>query len=165
GLLAAGLIRWRHRFFFVGLLLVGMIIAVGPSPYASPTPLGGVFKAFAASSSAGLALRSTARAVPLVVLGLAVLLGLAVKTGAVSLRRRGDPLLGGAVIGVVVLLVVVNLPALFDGSWYGKNLERPENVPAYWTQTAAHLDSQGDATRVLEAPGADFAAYTWGNTV
>jgi len=164
-LLAAGIVRWRHRLFFVGLLLVGMIIAVGPSPYANPTPLGRVFKAFAASSSAGLALRSTARAVPLVVLSLAVLLGLAVNAGAGSLRRRGRPVLGAAVIGVVVLLVIVNLPALFDGSWYGKNLERPENVPSYWTDAIAQLNAQGDATRVLEAPGADFAAYTWGNTV
>ena len=53
-LLAAGVLRWRHRFFFVAMLVVGVIIAVGPSPYASPTPLGGIFKAFANSSSAGL---------------------------------------------------------------------------------------------------------------
>ena len=97
--------------------LVGMIIAVGPSPYAHPTPLGAIFKAFATSSSAGLALRSTARAVPLVVLALAVLLGLGVNA---SCRRRcagaGIRAIGAAVIGVVVLLVVVNLPALFDGT-------------------------------------------------
>ena len=37
--------------------------------------LGGLFKSFAESSSFGLALRSTSRAVPLVALGLAVLLG------------------------------------------------------------------------------------------
>ena len=58
-LLAAGVVRWRHRLFFVALLVVGMVIAVGPSPYADPTPLGAIFKAFANSSSAGLALRST----------------------------------------------------------------------------------------------------------
>src|SRR5207245_2111551 len=122
-LLAAGLVRWRHRLFFVALLLVGMIVAVGPSPYAHPTPLGAVFKAFANSSSAGLALRSTARAVPLVVLGLTVLLGLGVNAAVGALRRRGHGLLGTAVIAVALLLVVVNLPALVDGSWYGKNLE------------------------------------------
>jgi hypothetical protein len=164
-LLAAGLVRWRHRLFFVALLLVGMIIAVGPSPYAHPTPLGAIFKAFATSSSAGLALRSTARAVPLVVLALTVLLGLGVNAGVGALRRRGHPRAGLAVIGVVALLVVVNLPALRDGSFYGRNLERPEQVPAYWTQAAKYLDTHGDATRVLEAPGSDFAAYTWGNTV
>jgi hypothetical protein len=164
-LLAAGLLRWRHRIFFVGLLLVGMIIAVGPSPYADPTPLGSVFKAFATTSSAGLALRSTARAVPLVVLALAVLLGLGVNVAFRSLRDRGRTVLGAAIVGVVVLLVAVNLPSLFDGSWYGKNLERPESVPAYWTEVTQALDRESHDTRVLEEPGADFASYTWGNTV
>ncbi len=164
-LLAAGLVRWRHRMFFVALLVVGMVIAVGPSPYADPTPLGALFKAFANSSSAGLALRSTARAVPLVVLALTVLLGLSVNVVVGSLRRHGRPVLGAAVIGVVIVLIVVNMPAIFDGSFYGKNLERPENVPAYWTQATKYLDAQGDATRVLEEPGADFAEYTWGDTV
>src|SRR3989442_6621470 len=98
-----------------------MIVAVGPSPYAHPPPLGRVFKAFAASSSAGLALRSTARAVPLVVLGLTVLLGLAVNVGAGSLRRRRHPLLGAGGLGVGGLLVVVSLPALFDGRRYRQN--------------------------------------------
>ena len=164
-LLAAGLVRWRHRLFFVGLLLVGMIIAVGPSPYAHPTPLGALFKAFANNSTAGLAMRSTGRAVPLVVLALTVLLGVGLNAAVRSLRRRGHGRIGIALIGVVMVLIVVNLPALFDGSFYGTNLERPENVPSYWTQAAHYLDAQGDATRVLEAPGSDFAAYTWGNTV
>jgi hypothetical protein len=164
-LLAAGILRWRHRLFFVVLLIVGMIIAVGPSPYAHPTPLGAIFKAFAKSSSAGLALRSTARAVPLVVLALAVMLGLGLNAIFVSLRRRRQSPLGAAAVGIVLLLVVVNLPALFDGSYYGKNLERPEEVPAYWKDAIKHLDAQGDSTRVLEEPGADFAAYSWGNTV
>ena len=38
------------------------------------------------------------------------------------------------VVGLVLLLVVVNLPALFDGSFYGKNLERPEQVPQFGHQ-------------------------------
>ncbi len=164
-LLVAGILRWRHRLFFVVLLIAGMIIAVGPSPYAHPTPLGAIFKAFANSSSAGLALRSTARAVPLVVLALAVLLGVGLNAIFAALRRRGQSVLGAAGVGIVMLLVVVNLPALFDGSYYGKNLERSEQVPAYWKTAIKHLDSQVHSTRVLEAPGADFAAYAWGNTV
>ena len=73
----AAFVRWRHRVFFVALLLVGVvIIAVGAHPYDSPTPLGALFKAFATGSTAGLALRSTGRAVPLVVLALAMFLGL-----------------------------------------------------------------------------------------
>ena len=39
-LLSAGFVRWKHRPFFVGILLVGVVIAVGAHPYDSPTPLG-----------------------------------------------------------------------------------------------------------------------------
>ena len=41
-LLAAGFVRWRHKIFFVALFVVGVVIAVGAHPYASPTPLGAV---------------------------------------------------------------------------------------------------------------------------
>ena len=77
-MLAAGFLRWKHRAFFIGLVLIGMVIAVAASPYDDPTVLGSLFKAFATSSTAGFALRSTARAVPMLVLGLAVLLGIGI---------------------------------------------------------------------------------------
>src|SRR5205823_5619818 len=35
----------------------------------------------------------------------------------------------------------------------------------YWTDAIAALDAQPHDTRVLEIPGADFAAYRWGETV
>lgn len=164
-LLAAGLVRWRHRAFFVLLALVGVVIAVGAHPYGSPTPLGAVFKAFATSSTAGLALRSTARAVPLVVLATAILLGLGTNAVYETLRRNARPRLAAVCVALVAVLVFVNFPALVDGTWYGENLQRDEDVPAYWREAAEHLDAGDHATRVLELPGADFASYRWGNTV
>src|SRR5262249_19286271 len=56
GLLAAAFLRWRHRAYFVLLLFVGVVISVGAHPYDSPTPLGGLFKKFQTSSTAGLPL-------------------------------------------------------------------------------------------------------------
>jgi hypothetical protein len=164
-LLSAGFVRWRHRPFFVGLLLVGVVVAVGAHPYGSPTPLGSVFKAFATGSTVGLAMRSTARAVPLVVLAVAVLLGVGSNAVYAALRRRARPVLAMGSVAVVVVLILVNFPALVDGSYYGDNLQRPEDVPEYWTDAARHLDARGDDTRVLELPGSDFASYRWGNTV
>ena len=72
-LCAAALVKWRHRAYFVVLLLVGTVISVGAWPYDDPSAYGGIFKDFA-ETSAGLALRNSPRAVPLVVLGLAGLL-------------------------------------------------------------------------------------------
>ncbi|HEY7106940.1 MAG TPA: alpha-(1-_3)-arabinofuranosyltransferase family protein [Acidimicrobiia bacterium] len=162
---AAGFVRWKHRAFFVLVLFVGFVIAVGANPYGDPSVLGGIFKSFAQSSSFGLALRSTARAVPLLALGTAVLLGLGVNALADAWSRRGLRVAGVAVAAAVIALAVVNVPALFDGSLYPDSLLRDENIPAYWTAAIAALDAQPHDTRILEVPGADFASYRWGGTV
>ena len=85
-MLAAGFLRWKHRAFFIGLVLIGMVDrGRGVARTTTRTVLGSLFKAFATSSTAGFALRSTARAVPMLVLGLAVLLGI-----GISAWWRGD---------------------------------------------------------------------------
>ncbi len=169
-LFAAMCVRWRHRAYFVVLTFVGVVVAVGANPYDDPSALGGTFKSFAESSSFGLALRSTSRAVPLVALGLAVLLGVAVNALARSWasqgrRIKGVPVRALVVAGVVIVLAVVNLPALWTGDFYTQDLTRDEAVPQYWTDAVAALDAQSHDTRVLEIPGSDFAAYRWGQTV
>jgi arabinofuranan 3-O-arabinosyltransferase len=174
-LLAAAFVRWRHRLYFAVLALIGVAIAVGTHPYDDPSPFGALLKAFADRSSAGLALRSVGRAVPLVALGLAVLLGVGLNAlvRRLDLQTRyqlGRPRFGHngwslAAVGVIGALIVVNLPALWNDTFYGENLQRPEDVPDYWLEATAALDAQPHTTRVLEIPGSDFASYRWGNTV
>jgi arabinofuranan 3-O-arabinosyltransferase len=129
-------LRWRHRAYFVAAA-PGVVIAVGAHPYAHSTPLGAPFKAFASTSTAGIAMRSTGRAAPLVVLALALFLGLGTNVVSEWLRARGRVTLALAAPLVVVGLLLVNFPAVYDGSLYGKNLQRPEDVPSYWTQAIA----------------------------
>jgi hypothetical protein len=169
-LLAAMCVRWRHRMYFVVLTVVGVAVAVGANPFDDPSLLGGVFKSFAESSSFGLALRSTSRAVPLVALSLAVLLGVGVNALAARWAGRGRQWHGVSastlvVAGVVIALAIVNLPALWTGDFYTADLTRDETIPQYWTDAIAALDAQPHDTRVLEIPGSDFAAYRWGQTV
>ncbi|HEX2850837.1 MAG TPA: alpha-(1-_3)-arabinofuranosyltransferase family protein, partial [Acidimicrobiales bacterium] len=160
-LAAAAFLRWRHRAYCITLIAVGAVIAIGAHPYDHPSPLGGVFKAFATSSTVGLALRSTPRAVPLIALGMALLLGAAIT--AILERATAVGLVAAALVGV---LAIVNLPPLLTGDLaVGKGISRPEKLPSYWYDAAHYLDSRGDATRVLELPGSDFAAYRWGNTI
>jgi hypothetical protein len=159
-LIAAACTRWRHRAYFVALLVLGVVIAVGAHPFDDPSPLGAAFKEFATGSSAGLALRSTPRAVPLVVLGAAVLLG----TG-VSALARFRPTLGLAAAGLAAVLAIVNLVPILGRNYVDPRIQRPEDIPDYWIEAAATLDRAGSDTRVLELPGSDFSAYRWGNTV
>ena len=165
-MVSAGFVRWRRRGFFVVLTVVGVVIAVGAHPYARPTPLGAVFKAFANSSTAGLALRSTGRADPLVVLGLAMLLGAGVTAVTAWFTTRVHVRYAAVIPAVLAgALILSAFPALYDGTYYGRNLERADALPTYWQEAARYLDAQPHTTRVLELPGSDFASYRWGNTV
>ncbi len=166
-LAGAAFMTWKYRSFFVAMIVLGVVIAVGAHPYDSPTPIGGWFKAAANSSTIAFALRSTGRATPLVILGMAALFGAgmnAVLSRFGAVRWRSIPL-RVAVPAAAGLLIVVNLPALWNGTFYGANLQRGEAIPKYWTDATRYLDQQPRATRVMELPGADFASYRWGNTV
>ncbi len=159
GTLALGsALRWCHRGYFLLLLAVGALIGVGAHPWDGPSPAGALFKAFT-RTDAGLALRSTPRAVPLVALSVAVLAA----AGVNALARR-MPRLGAAVGAGVLLAVVLNNPAMWKVRMVEEHLRRPEDLPVYWLEAAADLDRAGPG-RVWEAPGSDFASYRWGNTV
>jgi hypothetical protein len=164
-LLAGVLVRWRHRIYFGLLVVIGVVIAVGAHPYDSPTPVGAAFKHLSQGSTVAFALRSTGRAVPLVILGFAGLLGAGTTAFVDRLRAREWRRWSIAVAVLLGVLLLVNLPALWTGSFYGDNLQRPEELPKYWKDAAAYLDARGHDTRVLELPGSDFGSYRWGQTV
>ncbi|MCB1030835.1 MAG: DUF3367 domain-containing protein, partial [Acidimicrobiales bacterium] len=158
GLCLAIVLRWRHKQLFVTMLLAGLVIAVGAWPFADPSPLGRVYRAFSEGTSVGLALRNSPRIVPVLVLALAALTAGGISTITAQRRR-----LVGAVltIGVAALAVA---PSLLGGMVTSR-VARPEDLPQAWIDAANHLDAKGSDTRVLELPGANFSAYRWGNTI
>ena len=157
---AAMLVRWRHRGYFVLVTVLGVLMSVGVFPYADPTPLGRLLKAFMNDTTAGLAMRSTDRATPLVLLGLAMLLG----AGLSALWARAT--WAGWATGVVLAgLVVANNPAVFNGDMVAVGgLTQPAHLPSYELAALHYLNHTARGTRVLAIPGNDFAAYTWGDT-
>src|SRR3954467_12613275 len=105
----------------------------GGSPWCSPPIAGGWWKSLLLSDR-GLALRSTPRAVPLVVLGLAVFLGAGFTAIARATPRLARP------VGLSLLaLAVLGLPPLYTGGMVAANLQRPEDLPVYWTAAAQAL--------------------------
>ncbi|MFN8037859.1 MAG: alpha-(1-_3)-arabinofuranosyltransferase family protein [Acidimicrobiales bacterium] len=158
-LLTAALVRWRHRVFFISVIAFGTLVAVAGHPWDGPSFIGGLFKAFT-KTNAGLSLRSTPRAVPLVALGTAVFLGVAVAAIGRRLPRLAVP---AAVVACG--LIALNIPAMWTGTMVAENLKRDEQLPDYWTEAAAWLDARDHGTRVLELPGIEFSSYRWGNTV
>ncbi len=159
GVAGALVSRWRAKAFFVLLVFLGVVLAVGLHPFSDPSTVGRLLKAFMSGSSLGLALRSSDRATPLVVLGLAMLLG----SGATAFWSR-FPRLGLGTAFALVALVVANSAPFLEGGALADNFQYPEKIPAYYTQAARYLDAQGNSTRVLIEPGQNFAAYDWGTT-
>jgi arabinofuranan 3-O-arabinosyltransferase len=157
-LAAAATVRWRHRAYFVLLVVVGTIVGVGAWPFGDPSVYGRVFRAFSDGTAVGLSLRNTPRVVPVIVLGLAGLLA----AGVAVLAPKWRELSGVAIVGALVL--VAFLPVWRVG-YFSEALERDEHIPDYWEEAARAMDAGGDSTRVLEIPGSNFAAYRWGNTI
>jgi hypothetical protein len=159
-LVAAALSRWRYRAYFVVMVVVGMVLAVGPNPYAVPSTVGSLIKTFLVDTTAGLALRSTDRASPLVILSLAMLLGGGVSALAARVHRTG------LVIGAFAVAAIAGATVpLWTGGIIANGFTQPAVPPTYVRQAAAALDKTHPGTRVYALPGNDFAAYRWGDTI
>jgi arabinofuranan 3-O-arabinosyltransferase len=164
GLVALVWCRWAHRRFAAGLIGIGLVLSVGVHPIDDRSPL---MRMVAGDDDGGLALalRSSTRALPVMVLGLALTLAMAVEASR-EVRFRRLHLRGSSAAGaVVVLIAVVNLPSLWTGAFVDPALERDQDPPASWIEAADALDELGDEGRVLQLPGAEFGAYRWGYTV
>jgi arabinofuranan 3-O-arabinosyltransferase len=154
---------WEQRRYAVWLVLVGVVLAVGVHPIDDPSPLM-AFVTGDGTSSLALALRSSTRAVPVSVFGLALGAGaLVTALRAHQWRRRRD--LEQLALAGVVALAVLNLPALWSGGLVDPVLERDQDPPAAWLDAVADLDARPDGYRVLQLPGAEFGSYRWGHTV
>ncbi|MDW3213101.1 MAG: alpha-(1-_3)-arabinofuranosyltransferase family protein [Ilumatobacteraceae bacterium] len=157
--------RWAHRRYVAGLIGIGLVLAVGVHPIGDRSPL---MRVFAGDDDGGLALalRSSTRALPVMMLGVALALAMVVEAGRTSTPVPRFDLRASSALGVTVALVaVLNLPSLWTGAFVDPALERDQDPPPSWLEAAAALDASGDDGRVLQLPGVEFGAYRWGYTV
>ncbi len=161
GLGIAGLAftRFGARRFAVLLVIAGIVLAVGVHPIDDPSLLMSPF-AESSRSSFILALRSSTRALPMAVLGLALGTGALVTATARLLPRHR-----WSIAAVVIALAAANLPAAWNGGFVDAVLSRDEEPPDAWVAAAADLDQLPEGYRVMQLPGAEFGAFSWGYTV
>ncbi len=159
-LVVGAFVRWKERAYFLLLLFLGLVLSVGPFPFDDPTRIGGWLKSFMTDTTAGLALRSTDRATPLVLLALVMLLGSALT--ALWLRLS---IVGILTALCVAGLVIANIPSLFNGDTIANNFTQPAALPAYQQAAINHLNATHPGTRVFAIPGNDFASDRWGDTI
>ncbi len=182
GFLVAGvsllglLTRFAGRVNAAVLLLVGLAVAVGAAPLGASTIYGSLFEWLAEETTAGMALRSTPRAAPLVILALAFGLAaatewirqqvverrLAASSAASSAASPAASPTASSVAGptagaerrldllvpvVVVALLAVQFFPWFTGRALTPSLLRDEHLPGYITDLAAWLDRDLDGDR------------------
>ena len=146
--IGAAFVRWRERAFFLIILFVGVVLAVGPFPYSNPTLLGGWLKSFMTNTTAGLALRSTDRATPVVLLALAMLLA-----SALTALWRRLSIVGIATAVVIGALIIANNPSLFNGDTIANNFTQPASLPSYQLAAIKHLNNTHPGHAGLRHPG------------
>lgn len=167
GMLGLRTLRSEARRPLALMLVAGTVLAVGAYPYSSPTPAWSLL-VDDPQSALSLALRSSTRAAPLVVVALAFGFGHLVERIRLFALGSRRPRLAVAVLPLAVVLVMANLPALLGGRMVDPVMERPESLPSAWTQAAELLDRRfddGHRGAVLMLPGIESAAFRWGYPV
>lgn len=152
----------------VTMVVIGLAVSAGATPIASGAPYRWLFERFTETTS-GMAMRSTPRALPLVVLGLAIGLGQTATIATNWVRRASNRHPRHTAIrrlpaGLIAVLLAAQLFPWFTGRITTPSLLRREALPTYETELIDTLNRTGSA-RVYELPGADFANYRWGGTV
>jgi len=151
--------RWRYGPFFLALALIGVGIVSAGFPEGTPLREGLHF----IYNRVKLVqfLRTSYKAEPLVMLGVAAMLGVA--CGKAWRRLSVKRVARGALAGATVALLAVAAWPLTTGNAVGLT---SSGVPGAWRQAAAGLDRDLPAnSRALVLPGQLFSYYNWGGAV
>ncbi len=165
-IMAALVIKWRYRAYFVSLVLIGIVVGVGAHPYSSPSLVGRGWRSVAENWSLATALRNTPRVGPIIVLGFAGLIaaGITALGGKYSPRK-----IEWGVASIVGLVVLTAFFPVIQHGYFSEAFERPQDIPDYWEELAKSLNSKEGlkslSSRVLEIPGSNFSVFRWGNTI
>lgn len=161
-LVSAWLVRWRYRLFFVLVGILGVVVAAGVFPVASPTPFGRALLWAYDHVPGAAGLRTTYKITAIVNLAFALLAAM----GAAALwHRLGETsqkaASRGALVLVIVAVVGANSFALLSGRLYNPP-HGVGDIPAYWNQALAQLDQRDVNYRAFFAPAASWGVYRWG---
>ena len=159
-------VRWRQRRYAIALVVAGVVLGVGVHPIDDPSPLMNVLLGDGESGMA-LALRSSTRAVPVLVLGLAFGAAMLVEALPAWAGARGTSRVPWRALAAVGIggLALYNLPVLTGANLVDPALERDQDQPEAWTAASAALDAAPEGYRLWQLPGAEFGAFRWGYTV
>ncbi len=155
----------RPRLLFGALLASGTLLMVGAHPPNRPSPYGHFLLTVLDTVPSLAALRATYKAGAGYAMGAAALFGLTIQAAHRHARDRSSPRLSrlwrAAPLSVGGLTVALAAWPLWHGDLYDPAKQLDE-VPDYWYEALAWLDTQGSDPRVMFAPGTTRSPYRWG---
>lgn len=171
GLIGVTLARIRERRLALMLIVVGVVLSVNVHPIVNASR---AFSPLAANPDSwlSLALRSSTRAIPVMLLGLAIGVAALVDSLSASAAGGGNPPAGWtrmrtATIPPMLLVscALLAVPTRFSDGVVDPALARRQLVAESWTRLGEAVELVTPAGyRVLQLPGQEFAAYRWGYT-
>lgn len=152
--LSARVVRGPGRRFALLLVIPAAVLMVGVHTAQNPSPFGRALLWAFENVPGAAAFRTTNKVGAVLVLGIALLVGLAAPT----LLRRAHRVVARPVIAsvVTVALVLATWPA-----WSGGVYSLPLPVPEYWHQASRTLDQGPADQRVWFVPGVAQPQYSW----
>jgi len=165
GFVGLALTTWANRRFAAMCAGVGMVLAVGVHPVDDPSPLMSLLVG-GDEGGLALALRSSTRAVPLLLLGVGLGAGALISAAGADIRIPAPhrPLATFTATGVLAAVIVASLPALWNRALVDPAIDRDQDPPAAWQVAGGRLEATDQTARILQLPGAEFGAFRWGYT-
>ena len=160
-IVAAAVVRWRYRALFLTIVVVGALTAIAAHPW--DEPVAGRRRCSRPSPAPTPGSRCAARPGPC-------------RWWSLGLRpvprRRGVGRWAGALPRLTLpvtgagraCVLFANLPTLWTGEMVAKNLQRPEDIPAYWQQAADYLQTPRTTTPGCSSCPAATSPATGGAT-
>jgi len=152
--------RFKGRLFLGTVLLLAGASMVGGYPFMDPSPLGRFLLTLYREIPVTFAMRNSYKAGPGLLLATSVLFGLGVYWFAQRAKSHRW-LRSGSLVAVGLVIVIVGQP-LINGALYSGTNGLQGDIPDYWYETAAWVDQQPAAGRVLIVPSVASAVYQWG---
>ena len=164
GLAGLVLTRWQERRFAVALVVTGVVLGVGVHPIDDPSPLMDLLLGDG-TSGAALALRSSTRAVPMLMLGLA--LGAGALADAMAPLRLAGRVSWRPLAATAVGLLARRQPPGAHGAPPRRPGDRPRPGPAgrLVRRPPPPSTPPTPAGACSSCPGQEFGAFRWGYTV
>lgn len=152
--------RARVRLLFGVWMVAGVALMAGAYPADDPTPYGRLFLRAVEDIVLFRGFRGTYKAVPVLALGVAGLVGLATAGLQRMLQQRGRVWHAAAASAAVGVFVLASFP-FWTGSLY-RPTDTMRSIPDYWYTAMQWLDRAPGQGRVLVVPSTVNAVFTWG---